>query len=194
MDVDPYQSEFFVPGDPVPQSRPRVTRAGGVYYASRIVRYRKTVELAARAAGVPLRDGPVWLGIECVYARPKSHLKAGQNLRPDAPAFPYHKGDCTNVAKGIEDSLELIAYRSDDQVIELSVKRRYAKPNEPAGAHITICDIEPLPDTIEKRARSVNRSWTVAERNKRNVNRSQSIQHERMIEYRDILRDDEHEQ
>lgn len=194
MDVDPYQSEFFVPGDPVPQSRPRVTRAGGVYYSSRIVRYRKAVELAARAAQLPLRDGPVWLGIECVYARPKSHLKAGDGLRPDAPAFPYHKGDATNLAKGIEDSLNRIAWNDDAQVIELSVKRRYAKPDEQAGAHITICDIEPMPDTIQKRAKSVNRSWTVAERNKRNVNRSESVQERRMVDYRDILKDDADEQ
>ena len=189
MENDPYQNEFFILGDPVPQSRPRVTRAGGVYYASRIVRYRKAVELAARAAGLPLRDGPVWLGIECIFQRPKSHKKAGGGLKPDAPAFPFHKGDCSNLAKGIEDALHRIAYRDDAQIVELSVRRRYAKGDEQPGARVTICDVEPLPDVIAKRAKSVNRSWTVAERNTREVNRSQSLQIDRMIEYRDILDD-----
>ena len=75
MDADPYQSEFTVPGDPVPQSRPRVTRSGHVYYADRIVRYRREVVLAARAARLPLREGPVWLGIEAIFQRPKAHIK-----------------------------------------------------------------------------------------------------------------------
>jgi Holliday junction resolvase RusA-like endonuclease len=191
MENDPYQDEFFVAGDPVPQSRPRVTRTGHVYYASRIVRYRKAVELAARAAGLPLRDGPLWLGIECVFERPKSHKKASGGLKPDAPAFPFHKGDCSNLAKGIEDSLENVAYRSDAQVVELQVRRRYARGDEQAGAHITICDVEPLPDAIRKRARSVNKSWTVAERNKRDTTRSDPLQIKRMIEYRELLDDTE---
>jgi len=95
MDADPYQSEFTVPGDPVPQSRPRVTRTGHVYYADRIVRYRREVVLAARAARLPLREGPVWLGIEAIFQRPKTHFKkrGGVGVRPDAAAFQFSSGD-----------------------------------------------------------------------------------------------------
>ena len=190
MDADPYQSEFVVPGDPVPQSRPRVTRSGHVYYASRIVQYRRAVEAAARASGLPLREGPVWLGIEAVFQRPKSHIKNRGGVgvvRPDAPAFPYSRGDATNLAKGIEDALNQIAWADDSQVVELTVRRRWAKPGEDAGAYIAICDIEPTPDVIEKRRNTISRQWTVAEREARNVNRRPSVQERRMINYRDIF-------
>jgi len=187
MDADPYQSEFVVPGDPVPQSRPRVTRSGHVYYASRIVQYRRAVEAAARASGLPLREGPVWLGIEAVFQRPKSHIRTKGGIRPDAPAFPYSRGDATNLAKGIEDALNQIAWADDSQVVELTVRRRWAKPGEDAGAYITICDIEPTPDVIEKRRNTISRQWTVAEREARDVNRRPSVQERRMINYRDIF-------
>lgn len=185
MDADPYQSEFTVPGDPVPQSRPRVTRRG-VYYADRIVRYRHHVQVAARAAGVPLREGPVWVGIEAIFERPKSHFrKAG--LKSDAPPFPYHKGDSDNIAKGIKDALNGIAYIDDSQVVEDSVRRRWARPGEDPAAIVTICDIEPLPDVIEKRRNAVNRSWTVGEREERRVYKPQSMQERRMIQFSDIV-------
>lgn len=191
MDADPYQSEFRVPGDPVPQSRPRVTRRGGVYYADRIVRYRHHVQVAARAAGLPLREGPLWLGIECVFERPKSHLKkrGGVGVRPDAPAFPYAKGDCTNIAKGIEDALNGIGWLDDSQVVEIQVRKRYAKPGEDPAAIVTICDVEPPPDVIDKRRQAVNRSWTVGERDERQVYKPQSVQERRMLQWGDILED-----
>ena len=193
MDADPYQSEFTVPGDPVPQSRPRVTRRGGVYYADRIVRYRHHVQVAARAAGVPLREGPLWLGIECIFERPKSHSrKAG--LKPDAPDFPYTRGDCTNIAKGIEDALNGVAWLDDSQVVELAVRKRWAKHGEDPAAIVTICQVEPLPDVIEKRRNAVNRSWTVGEREERQVYKPQSVQERRMLQWGDIAKDWEDEQ
>lgn len=193
METDPYQSEFTVPGDPVPQSRPRVTRSGNVYYADRIVRYRREVVLAARAARLPLREGPVWLGIEAVFQRPKSHIKkrGGVGVRPDAAAFPFSRGDCSNLAKGIEDALLGVAYKDDSQVVELTVRKRWAKPGEDAAAIVTICDIEPLPDVAEKRRDAVKRSWTVAEREERRVHKPRTLQEERMLQWGDILRDED---
>ena len=189
MDADPYQSEFTVPGDPVPQSRPRVTRRGGVYYADRIVRYRHHVQVAARAAGVPLREGPLWLGIECIFERPKSHFKkrGGVGVRADAADFPYSRGDCTNIAKGIEDALNGIGWLDDSQVVELAVRKRWAKPGEDPAAIVTICNVEPLPDVIEKRRNAVNRSWTVGEREERRVYKPQSMQERQMIQFSDIV-------
>jgi hypothetical protein len=108
-------------------------------------------------------------------------------VRPDAPAFPYSRGDATNLAKGIEDALNKIAWADDSQVVELTVRRRWAKPGEDAGAYITICDIEPTPDVIEKRRNTISRQWTVAEREARDVNRRPSVQERRMINYRDIF-------
>ena len=191
MDADPYQSEFVVPGDPVPQSRPRVTRRGGVYYADRIVRYRHHVQVSARAAGLPLREGPLWLGIECVFERPRSHYKkrGGVGVRADAPVFPFWKGDCTNIAKGIEDALNGIGWHDDSQVVELLVRKRYAKLDEDPAAIVTICDVEPPPEVIHKRRQAVNRSWTVGEREDRQVYKPQSVQEKRMLQWGNLLED-----
>lgn len=187
MEIDPHQTEFFVSGEPAPQSRPRVTRRGGVYYAQKIVAYRKAVELAARCAGVPIRTGPLWLGIAFVFTRPKSHYKSDGSLSKTATAFPFGKGDCTNLAKGVEDSLEDIAYANDNQIVELSVAKRWKKENEEAGTYVTICDVYPLPAALEKRRDSICRQWTKAERTERDTTQQIDIHGRRMIGWKDAL-------
>jgi Holliday junction resolvase RusA-like endonuclease len=99
---------FSVPGDPVPQPRPRVSTAGGFARAyvpkgHAIHAYRQAVALAARAAGVTEAGGPVSVIIDAVFARPKSHLnKSG--VKATAPALP--RPDVDNLAKAVLDALQ----------------------------------------------------------------------------------------
>jgi len=99
---------FSVPGDPVPQPRPRVSTAGGFARAyvpkdHPIHAYRQAVAVAARAAGVRQATGPVSVIIDAVFARPKSHMNKG-GVKPKAPALP--RPDVDNLGKAVLDALQ----------------------------------------------------------------------------------------
>jgi len=101
---------FSVPGDPVPQPRPRVSTAGGFARAyvpkdHPIHAYRQAIAIAARAAGVLQATGPVSIIIDAVFARPKSHMNKG-GVKPKAPALP--RPDVDNISKGVLDALKSV--------------------------------------------------------------------------------------
>jgi Holliday junction resolvase RusA-like endonuclease len=119
---------FTVSGDPVPQPRARITTRGGHGHAytpsgHAIHAYRKAIAAAAREAGAtPTDRAPITLVIDLVFARPKSHYRKS-GLRADAPVLP--RPDCSNVLKGIEDSLNGIAWVDDTQVGRVVVEKSY---------------------------------------------------------------------
>jgi Holliday junction resolvase RusA-like endonuclease len=112
----------------VPQPRPRITTRGGHGHAytpagHAIHAYRKAIADAAREAGAtPTDRAPITLVIDLVFARPKSHYRKS-GLRADAPVLP--RPDCSNVLKGIEDSLNGIAWVDDTQVGRVVVEKSY---------------------------------------------------------------------
>jgi Holliday junction resolvase RusA-like endonuclease len=99
---------FSVPGDPVPQPRPRVSTVGGfgrayVPKTHPVHAYRQAVALAARAAGLVQATAPVSVIVDAVFARPKSHLtKSG--VKASAPALP--RPDVDNLGKAVLDALQ----------------------------------------------------------------------------------------
>jgi Holliday junction resolvase RusA-like endonuclease len=117
-----------VPGDPVPQPRPRVTTRGGFGRAYTptshpINAYRQAIAVAARAAGAePTDRAPLTLIVDLVFARPKSHYRKS-GLRADAPTLP--RADCSNVLKGIEDALNGIAWVDDTQVGRVVIEKSW---------------------------------------------------------------------
>jgi Holliday junction resolvase RusA-like endonuclease len=119
---------FEVPGDPVPQPRPRVTTRGGFGRAYTptshpINAYRQAIAVAARAAGAtPTDRAPLTLIVDLVFARPKSHYRKS-GVRDDAPTLP--RADCSNVLKGIEDSLNGVAWVDDTQVGKVVIEKSW---------------------------------------------------------------------
>jgi Holliday junction resolvase RusA-like endonuclease len=119
---------FEVPGDPVPQPRPRVTTRGGFGRAYTptshpINVYRQAIAMAATAAGaMPTDRAPLTLIVDLVFARPKSHYRKS-GLRDDAPKLP--RPDCSNCVKGIEDALNGIAWIDDTQVGKVIVEKTW---------------------------------------------------------------------
>ncbi len=99
---------FSVPGDPVPQPRPRVSTVGGfgrayVPKTHPVHAYRQAVALAARAAGLVQATAPVSVIVDAVFARPRSHLtKSG--VKASAPALP--RPDVDNLGKAVLDALQ----------------------------------------------------------------------------------------
>jgi Holliday junction resolvase RusA-like endonuclease len=117
---------FSVPGDPVPQPRPRVTTRGGHGHAYTpsshpVHAYRQAVAAAARAAGLTDTGEPLNVVIDAVFGRPKSHLtKSG--VRATAPALP--RPDVDNIGKAVLDALQDVM-GDDSLVSRLVVEKSY---------------------------------------------------------------------
>lgn len=117
---------FSVPGNPVPQPRPRITVRGkhGHAYVPKdhpIHAYRQAVTVAARAAGLRQPTGPVSVIVDAVFARPKSHMnKSG--VKPTAPALP--RPDVDNISKGVLDALKSVM-GDDTNVSRLLVEKSW---------------------------------------------------------------------
>lgn len=117
---------FTVPGDPVPQPRPRVSTRGGfarAYVPAKhpVHVYRQAVALSAKAAGLkPLTD-PISVCVVAVFRRPPSHLTSKGVPKTTAPAIP--RPDVDNVAKAVLDSLS--EFFDDTLVESLCVSKSY---------------------------------------------------------------------
>lgn len=135
---------FLIPGQPVPQPRPRVSTRGGFGRAytpkgHAIHAYRQAITLMAGQQRKV--TGAVELEVEAVFARPPSHWRK-HDLRPDAPPWPRADGD--NLLKGIADAItDSGLWADDDAVVFWSIRKRWA-PRECAGSTlITIREAEP---------------------------------------------------
>ena len=117
---------FSVPGDPVPQPRPRVSTAGGfarAYVPAKhpVHAYRQAVAAAAQAAGLTETGDPLNVVIDAVFGRPKSHLtKSG--VKPTAPTLP--RPDVDNIGKAVLDALQDVM-GDDTNVSRLVVEKSY---------------------------------------------------------------------
>lgn len=135
---------FEIPGQPVPQPRPRVSTRGGFGRAytpkgHAIHAYRQAITLVAK--GQRKVAGAVELEVEAVFARPPSHWRK-HDLRPDAPPWPRADGD--NLLKGIADAVtDSGLWDDDDAVVFWSIRKRWAARNESARTLIRIREADP---------------------------------------------------
>lgn len=118
---------FSVPGNPVPQPRPRFTVQGGLAKAyvkklHPVHAYRRAIAFEASAAGATPVNQPVSVVIDAVFQRPKSHMRKS-GVKPSAPLLPLC--DVDNVAKAVLDALNGVAWADDRQVSRLVVEKSY---------------------------------------------------------------------
>jgi Holliday junction resolvase RusA-like endonuclease len=117
---------FEVPGDPVPQPRPRVSTRGGfarAYVPSThpVHAYRQSIAAAARGAGLGETGEPLNVVIDAVFGRPKSHMnKSG--LKATAPRLP--RPDVDNIGKAVLDALQDVI-GDDTMVSRLVVEKSF---------------------------------------------------------------------
>ena len=117
---------FSVPGEPVPQPRPRVSTRGGfarAYVPSThpVHAYRQSIAAAARGAGLGETGEPLNVVIDAVFGRPKSHMnKSG--VKPTAPRLP--RPDVDNLGKAVLDALQDVI-GDDTMVSRLVVEKSF---------------------------------------------------------------------
>jgi Holliday junction resolvase RusA-like endonuclease len=117
---------FSVPGDPVPQPRPRISTRGGfarAYVPEKhpVHAYRQSLAAAARAAGLSDTGEPLSVVIDAVFVRPKSHMRKS-GVKPDAPKLP--RPDVDNIAKACMDALQDVI-GDDTCVARLVIEKSY---------------------------------------------------------------------
>ncbi len=110
---------FDIPGPPVPWARAR--RVGNRYFVDdKTTNFKRKVALAAKKAGVVKVEKPhavvMWLYL--YLPRPRSNKTM----------FPIDRRDVDNLAKGILDALNGVAFEDDGQVITLHIDKRWADP------------------------------------------------------------------
>lgn len=119
---------FSVPGDPVPQPRPRVSTRGGFARAyvpkdHAVHAYRQAIAAAARQAGLTQTGEPLNVVIDAVFARPKSHMRKS-GVKPDARRLP--RPDVDNIAKAVLDALQDVV-GDDTNVGRLVIEKTYGQ-------------------------------------------------------------------
>jgi Holliday junction resolvase RusA-like endonuclease len=117
---------FTVPGDPVPQPRPRVSTRGGfarAYVPSKhpVHDFRCAIASAAADAGLTPTGEPLNVVIDAVFVRPKSHL-CNAGVKATAPRLP--RPDVDNIAKAVLDALQDVM-GDDSLVARLVVEKSY---------------------------------------------------------------------
>ena len=123
---------FIIPGDPTGKGRPQFSTVNG-HAVARTPKKTRDYEAFVKmcylnsASKLDFIDGYVYAQIDCFYAIPKSYSKKKRQLIEAGLMFPDKKPDCDNIAKGILDALNGIAYNDDKQVIELHVYKRFTE-------------------------------------------------------------------
>lgn len=122
---------IVIPGDAVPQGRPRVVRIGGrtiAYDPPKSKAYKARVrQYAARNAPKEPLEGKVQLEVQIFRSVPKSWSKKKHEAAYAGLIWPTTKPDVSNIVKGIEDALNGIWYKDDSQIVHEYSMKRYAR-------------------------------------------------------------------
>jgi len=120
---------FIIEGEPVGKGRPRFNgKTGNTYTPDKTVNYEAWVKtcFAFRGAHEPL-CGEITATIEAYFGIPKSIKGAARVRMEKGIVRPTKKPDTDNIAKGILDALNGLAYKDDSYVVELTVRKLYAE-------------------------------------------------------------------
>ena len=114
---------MIFPITPKPTPRPRVGKFGA-YYPKEYQAYKDQLKQLAALICKEKHEGPISMRIEFYMPIPASLSKKKKLDLVDQ--WHIKKPDCDNLAKGVKDALEGIAYDNDSQVCELIIRKRYS--------------------------------------------------------------------
>lgn len=124
---------FFVPGDAVPQGRPRAFVRGGrvgMYDPAASRAWKKVVAQMAGYRRDRWHEGALSVELRFFMKKPKSlSIKTVHHVK---------KPDCDNLAKAVLDALNGVCWKDDSQIVDLRVVKRYTMMDDYVGVQITI--------------------------------------------------------
>lgn len=132
---------FFIPGAPFGKQSVRFGK--GRSYTKRRTRneMKKAAVYFLKSRGKKI-DGPVEMTVTAYFKRPQGHSGTGKFAGMIKEAFQRvfctAKPDLSNIAKGIEDGLNGLAYKDDAYIVDMHYHKRYANPGEQVGIFVTI--------------------------------------------------------
>ena len=121
--------KFTVLGEPRGKQRPRMTRNGHTYTPAETVQYENLVRMEYRRQCGDYRfpdDAALDMRIMAYYAIPKSVSKKKRQEMLEHRIRPLKKVDCDNAVKIVADSLNMIAYRDDVQIVDCQIRKFYS--------------------------------------------------------------------
>lgn len=140
--------KFTVPGQPVPQGRPRFTTKPFVrtYDPPKSAKYKRKVKRFAEkvAPDKPLQ-GELYAEVLIYKETLKSFSKIKKAAAEARTLRPTTKPDVDNYAKGILDAVKGIIWEDDGQVVDLVTRKFYS---EIPRAEITIREISDIQEKL----------------------------------------------
>lgn len=141
--------QFFIPGTPKGQPRPKAFSRGGhagVYDPATANEWKQNVRDAAKKTGSTIPGNfPLSVFMEFRIARPKGHYGSGKKstvLKPSAPRWHVSKPDSDNLAKAVMDALNDCGFWTDDSIVSLlQVKKEYTNTHE-TGCYISVLPMD----------------------------------------------------
>ena len=111
--------ELTIPGEPVPQARPRMTKTGHTYTPQKSRQYKEYIRLIAAAymAGRKPLEGPLCLSVRAYRSIPKSGTKQWHKDAAAGDERPVTKPDLDNYIKAVQDGLNGIVWQDDSQIV-----------------------------------------------------------------------------
>lgn len=134
--------KLVVLSEPRGKGRPRFVRATGrTYTDTPTLRAEQRIAEAWRTTSQErLPDIPLELVVSLVMARPANHRRTDGSLGAagQRAPMPVRKPDVDNALKLVMDALNGFAYRDDVQIVQATVRRRWARMGEPAHTVILL--------------------------------------------------------
>lgn len=125
---------LYIPGQPVPKGRPRITTRGGKprgITPEKTRRYEAAVAAVALAKGHWVLAGPLRVAVVAVFARP-------QRIKVDGRTPHDKRPDLDNVVKSAIDGLA--RHFDDGQVVDIRAMKFYAARGEEPHVAIIISE------------------------------------------------------
>jgi len=120
--------EFVIYGQPVAKGRPRLGK-WGTYTPPKTIEYENLVKLSyiEKFRNEPLLENQLKISIKFYFQIPKSVSKKKKQAMLEGKIMHDKRPDLDNCIKSITDALNGIAYKDDNQIVQIHACKFYSE-------------------------------------------------------------------